>query len=333
MKPGDIYRCPQCRGPLRSDTRAYRCTSCARNYPIVLGIPDFRLTPDPYISFASEYEKARRLEEAGKTRSFEALVRHYWEITPDVPRAAVERYVRYTLGGTQRGHEFLRHIDEHLGQQWTGETFMEIGCGTGGLLLEARRRFALLVGTDIALRWLIIARKRLVEAGQPVALACCSAERLPFPDRVFDGVVGQHVLEHMQNPQAALLETARTLKPEGVCAFATPNRFSLGPEPCVRVWGVGFLPRRLAGPYVRLVKGIPYRHIRLLSWFDLRRLLARSGFRRWHIAPSRIMECEQQAVSSAARKLIRVYHALLALPVFSLLSCVFGPSLQVVGRK
>jgi SAM-dependent methyltransferase len=190
----------------------------------------------------------------------------------------------------------------------------------------------MVVGADIALRWLIIAKKRLGE-GKSVVLVCCSAEHLPFPDGAFDGVVGLHVLEHTQDRQAVLSETARTLRPGGWYCFLTPNRFSLGPEPCVRVWGVGFLPRSLAGKYVRLVKGMPYRHIRLLSRFELRRLLSRSGLRGWTISPPPIAACEQRAVARFGRVLIRLYHTLRRLPGFSFLLQIFGPFLQVVGQK
>lgn len=327
------FCCPQCRGPLISDSEAYRCPTCRREYPIVFGIPDFRLVPDPYISFEDEHKKASVLAERAGRVSFEALVRFYWQITPDVPHSAVERYVRYALSGEERGGACLEAIDAHVGGHWTGQASLDIGCGTGGFLLSAQHRFRIVVGADIALRWLIVAKKRLAGAESHLVLVCCSAESLPFPDEIFDGVIGLHVLEHTQNHAAVVSETARTLKREGLCFFSMPNRFSLGPEPCVRVWGVGFLPRSLASPYVWLVKRIPYRHIRLVSWFELRRLLSRSALREWAISPPRIAQCEQHAVSRFTRALIAIYHMLRELPVFSFVLQVFGPFLQVVGRK
>ena len=83
--------CPSCRGPLTSDAERYECSVCGRRYPVVCGIPDFRLTPDPYISFEDEYAKVRRLADAGAT-SFEALVRVYWRITSDVPQEMAEKH-------------------------------------------------------------------------------------------------------------------------------------------------------------------------------------------------------------------------------------------------
>jgi SAM-dependent methyltransferase len=327
------FCCPQCRGSLNFDSDHYRCGTCKRDYPVIFDIPDFRLVPDPYISFADEYEKSRVLADKASTASFESLVRFYWEITPDVPRAAVERYIRYALRGQDRGNAYLEQLDTSIQGRWSGELALEIGCGTGGFLSAAQHRFNTVVGIDIALRWLVVAKKRLTYGGNPGVLICCSAENLPFPDGTFDSVVGFHVLEHTKNQQSVLSETARTLKHNGLCFFLIPNRFSLGPEPCVRVWGVGFVPRVLAETYVRLIKGIPYKHIRLLSFFELRRLAARSGLRQWKIFPPQIPECELKLLPGPLKRLVAVYHGLLKLPFCSFVLRVVAPFLQLVGRR
>jgi len=299
----------------------------------VFGIPDFRLAPDPYIAFEDEYEKARLLAEQADQLSFEALVRFYWEITPDVPRAAVHRYIHFALSGEDRGKACLEVVDAHVGGRGSGQACLEIGCGTGGFLCAARHRWPMVVGADIALRWLVIAKKRLASVGEDVSLVCCAAEHLPFPEGTFDCIVGLHMLEHTQDQQAVLSETTRALKRNGWCFFSTPNRYSLGPEPCVRIWGVGFVPRSWASGYVRLIAGIPYRHIRLLSSFELQRLLARAGLRAWTISPLRLTESEQQVVAGCMRLLLTLYHLLLERPFWALLLRICGPFLLIAGRK
>jgi SAM-dependent methyltransferase len=137
----------------------------------VFGIVDFRLCPDPYIPLADEYEKARRLAEEGQRVSFENLVRFYWDITPGVAGPDVERYVRYALRGEARGGACLEALERHRGQARAEQACLEIGCGTGGFLLAARQRFGLLVGADVALRWLVIAKKRLENVREPIQLA------------------------------------------------------------------------------------------------------------------------------------------------------------------
>ena len=75
------------------------------------------------------------------------------------------------------------------------------------------------------------------------------------------------------------------------------------------------------------------KHIRLLSCLELRRLLSRSGLQEWLIAPQRIAEIEQQTLSGMGRAPIMIYHVLLKLPGLSFVFKIFGPLLQVVGRK
>ena len=48
------FVCPACKGPLTVSPVAYACDRCPRTYPIVLGIPDFRLETDPFITIADD---------------------------------------------------------------------------------------------------------------------------------------------------------------------------------------------------------------------------------------------------------------------------------------
>ena len=73
---------------------------------------------------------------------------------------------------------------------------------------EGRR----LLGIDIALRWLLVARKRLDEEGLGhVRLACACAERLPLADQTVSGVVAGDVIEHVVDQSATLAEAHRVL--------------------------------------------------------------------------------------------------------------------------
>ena len=48
--------------------------------------------------------------------------------------------------------------------------------------------------------------------------------RLPFPDRSFDVVTSFETLEHIPDPEAALIEFKRVLTPDGVLIASTPDR-------------------------------------------------------------------------------------------------------------
>jgi ubiquinone/menaquinone biosynthesis C-methylase UbiE len=51
--------------------------------------------------------------------------------------------------------------------------------------------------------------------------------RLPFPDKAFDLVTANMVLEHLEDVDASLREIRRVLKPGGAFVFHTPNYGSL----------------------------------------------------------------------------------------------------------
>jgi SAM-dependent methyltransferase len=51
------------------------------------------------------------------------------------------------------------------------------------------------------------------------------SDRYAFESDSFDACVSNYVLEHIEDPVAHLREVARVLRPGGVYAFRTPNRF------------------------------------------------------------------------------------------------------------
>jgi len=118
---------------------------------------------------------------------------------------------------------------------------LEIGCGGGGLLRMLRERGARAVGVDTLERALFLARGRLHTDTEtrregdkeknsslsPCHLATLSRigedNLVPFRDSTFDALIGQHVVEHLPDMDAALREWKRVLKPNGRLALATPN--------------------------------------------------------------------------------------------------------------
>lgn len=125
-----------------------------------------------------------------------------------------------------------------------GGTVLEIGCGPGAFLVAAARVFGCVVGLGITMPRLVLAKKQLEEAGLGAILICAAAEALPFPNDRFNLVVGSDVIEHVHEQDRVLHESHRVLAPDGALFFATPNRWSLTPEPHVNLWGVGFCQKR-----------------------------------------------------------------------------------------
>lgn len=325
--------CPLCQGALREEEAAYLCSACPRRFPIVLGIPDFRVFPDPYIDIEADHKKGAYLAARADDVDFLGLVRLYWSITPEVSPDRADKFIRRTAMLVEKGEECLRTLASSLEPDRLDAitSVLEIGCATGGFLVAARRRYPKVVGADIAFRWLVIARKRLQECGAEVPVICCCAEYLPFPSRSYDLVLAEGLLEHVKNQDQTLQECRRVSSSAGTVFLATANRFSVAPEPHVHLWGVGFLPRAWMDRYVKRLRGIPYAHIRVPSVLELKRLLRRCGLGRHRILLPSVSKDEARRLPLFQRTQVAVFEAVKRIPVLRLLLYVIGPSFNVVA--
>ncbi|MGE3990368.1 class I SAM-dependent methyltransferase [Pseudorhodoplanes sp.] len=97
-----------------------------------------------------------------------------------------------------------------------GGRVLEVGVGTG-ISLPDYSRDTRLVGIDISEPMLrkAQARKRDLQLDNVEALSVMDVGRLGFPDQTFDAVVAQYVITTVPDPDAALDEFARVLRPGG----------------------------------------------------------------------------------------------------------------------
>jgi len=102
-------------------------------------------------------------------------------------------------------------------------TVLDVGCGTGISTFEVMKRArgeGKFYGVDISGKMVEKAKRRAREEGY----ACCEfhqgdAERLDFPDSMFDLVVSNVAFHWFPNKLNALREMHRVLKPDGVVAL------------------------------------------------------------------------------------------------------------------
>lgn len=100
-----------------------------------------------------------------------------------------------------------------------GGRLLEIGSGLGHLLARLQDHFEA-YGTDISEFGIQQAGKVATKAD----LRVLPAERLgEFGPDFFDVIVGLHVVEHLQDPLAALRTCHTILRPGGMLLLATPN--------------------------------------------------------------------------------------------------------------
>ncbi|WP_422929487.1 class I SAM-dependent methyltransferase [Singulisphaera sp. PoT] len=237
--------CPACHAGLAAGDDCLVCFSCDRTYRDVAGMPDLRLGSDRYLSLEAERAKAERLHAIGADTDLRGAAEAYYAMTDDVVDARRDRFLRH-IGMAEFRGEALYSLLPQKGR------ILEVGCGTGGLLVPALRGGRSIVGVDIASRWLVVARRRLRDHGLDTELVAASAETLPWPDASFDVIVADSLLEHVDNPILALREWRRVLKPGGSLIVWSPNRRTLTVDPHVGLWGIGWLPRSLVPGYLRL---------------------------------------------------------------------------------
>lgn len=302
--------CPRCLGGLDHRDGHLECAICETTYPVVAGIPDLRIAPDPWIGLEDDRAKALRVEEASRGLGFEGMVRMYWRLTPSTPPEQAERFVQHVLRAEARSREWLDRIggDEAGDGPWLDE-----GCGTGDLAAAAGSG-SRVVGLDIALRWLVVARRRLEEAGVRSQLVCANAERLPFEDDSFVRVLSLGLLEHCADKGRVLREARRVLRDDGFLRFRTVNRFTILPEPHVDVWGVGFLPRAWADRYVRWRTGAGYEHHEPAGPRELRRKLTTAGFDNVRVEAASLLPTEVRELGPLARSLGPLYERIRVTP-------------------
>jgi ubiquinone/menaquinone biosynthesis C-methylase UbiE len=105
-----------------------------------------------------------------------------------------------------------------------GRRLLDLGCGTGTLVLMARRRQpeATVIGLDGDPVILAIARRKAERAGITVQLDEGMAYALPYADGAFDAVVSTLAFHHLtpEQQERTLAEVQRVLRPRGRLVIA-----------------------------------------------------------------------------------------------------------------
>lgn len=121
------------------------------------------------------------------------------------------------------GRVFRRGRSEAIAAaERVGGRILEVGVGTG-ISLPGYDRSNRVVGVDISEAMLAKARERVSELGLDHVehIGVMDAESLDFPDDSFDVVVAQYVVTAVPNPEQALNEFLRVLKPGGEIVITT----------------------------------------------------------------------------------------------------------------
>jgi len=116
----------------------------------------------------------------------------------------------------------LKMISKNVGDL-DSKTVVDIGCGTGDLLeaiLKKGFKTKLFTGMDYSNAMLIFCKERL----KGVDFIRADAQELPYKDKTFDIVFSAGVFPYLREPQKAILEIYRVLKPGGSCFLTYPYK-------------------------------------------------------------------------------------------------------------
>ncbi|ETX01186.1 MAG: hypothetical protein ETSY1_08365 [Candidatus Entotheonella factor] len=138
----------------------------------------------------------------------------------------------YTPGHSQNATDFMlkRSVQTHgqffLPYLSPGVSVLDCGCGPGSMSLSIASLVAPgnVVGVDFGASQIESAMSAAIQAGvQNAAFRTADVYALPFENATFDRVFSHALLEHLSDPQRAVGEMFRVLKPGGYIGVCSPD--------------------------------------------------------------------------------------------------------------
>jgi SAM-dependent methyltransferase len=152
---------------------------------------------------------------------------------------------------------------------------LDMPCGRGFYLNMFRYVSGCkLVGAE--LDWPVLLKaQRNVGHLPDIALNNANIYALPYPSKIFDGVILSEILEHIEHDVEGLHEIYRVLKPGGVVAITVPNaNYPFWWDPINKTLETLFKTHIGSGP----LAGIWANHVRLYTRDQLRESVLAAGF-------------------------------------------------------
>ena len=117
-----------------------------------------------------------------------------------------------------------------------GKRVLNIGCGPGTEALALADMGHHVVAADFSEVMIETTRRNAEEFGIQLETMVGDAENLPFRDGEFDCVVSNYMMWAVPNPDKALREFYRVLKPGGILAYADTARMKGEPSWFRKMW-------------------------------------------------------------------------------------------------
>lgn len=182
----DLWRCLSCGGAAHEDGEAVVCPACGSGYPVRDGVVVAR----------------------GSTTANNEVARGFYD-GPLWPRFRFwEWFTFFSLGGERRSRDrVLRHLPGGDGLK-----LLDVAIGDGVYLDWLPASWSV-VGVDVSRVQLAACRRRA--GGRDLSLVLGEAEDLPVRDGRFDAVLSIGGFNYFNDPEGALREMVRAVKPGG----------------------------------------------------------------------------------------------------------------------
>jgi ubiquinone/menaquinone biosynthesis C-methylase UbiE len=105
-----------------------------------------------------------------------------------------------------------------------GQRVLEVGFGTGELLLELKARHLEVVGLDLSPAMHRVTARKLKRQDVEIPRVCASVQRMPFADGWFDSIVSTFPAGYILQ-RATLQDVARLLRPPNPITGSPGGRF------------------------------------------------------------------------------------------------------------
>ena len=114
-----------------------------------------------------------------------------------------------------------RFILRHMGDI-TSKRLLDLGCGAGENSVYFAKKGARCMAADYSPGMVQVALQLAASNGVQIEGCTANAMALKFPDNTFDFVYASNLLHHLPEPQQAIKEMHRVLKPGGKACFWDP---------------------------------------------------------------------------------------------------------------
>lgn len=171
-----------------------------------------------------------------------------WARSEALPAVLVERLAEVLRARASGGKAFSDGLADRwdgLRRQYFGDSFAfeammgllpsgwkvaDVGCGTGYLLVNLARQFGEVIAVDASEGMLERARQRVDAAGlSNVTFRTGRLESLPLESGEVDAAIASLVLHHTLEPQSAVRELVRVVRPGGRVLVVEIDRHDDGP--------------------------------------------------------------------------------------------------------